>query len=165
MPRKSKKSRRGGQLYGQSSSSYSPSSYGQTQGTSSYLDSAGNTVKNGFNTLSDSVSQGWNSITGAFSSSGNNTQPTFSQNSRYSNSSGLGFGGKRGGRGKMMMAGRGKMMMMGGNFSPNTPLTGLAAYAEPISGVPTASAQMVGGRTRRRRNKHRKSCKKSCRKH
>jgi hypothetical protein len=136
----------GGQLYNQQSSY----GYQQPQGTgSSYLDSAGNSVK-----------KGWQDTTNYLSGLFGSNQPT-----GYGTSSGYGYGGKRGGRGKMMMAGRGKMMMMGGNFSPNTPLTGLAAYAEPISGVPTASAQMVGGRTRRRRNKHRKSCKKSCRKH
>jgi hypothetical protein len=143
----------GGQLYNQQSSyGYPP------QGTgSSYLDSAGNSVKKGWQDTT-------NYLSGLFGSN---------QSTGYGTSSGYGYGGKRGGRGKMMMAGRGKMMMagrgkmmmMGGNFSPNTPLTGLAANAEPISGVPTASAQMVGGRTRRRRNKHRKSCKKSCRKH
>ena len=154
MPKKSTRSKRGGQLDEQ----YPRSSYSSSPGQS-YFDSAGNAVGDGWRKTGDLVNQGWNSFTGLFSSSGNNN-PQFSENSRYRN-----FGGKRGGRGKMMMAGRGKMMMMGGNFSPNTPLTGLAANAEPISGVPTASAQMVGGRTRRRRNKHRKSCKKSCRKH
>lgn len=57
--------------------------------------------------------------------------------------------------------------MRGGNYSDNTPLTGLAATAASFSNGNTASASYVGGRTRRRRHRHRhtKSCKKSCRKH
>ena len=57
---------------------------------------------------------------------------------------------------------KGKRSMRGGNHSPNMSQTNLASRAAPVSGVQTASAMMVGGRTRRR---HRKSCKKSCRKH
>ncbi len=37
-----------------------------------------------------------------------------------------------------------------GGFKDNTPATGLAATAAPISNIKTAQAQMVGGRTRRR---------------
>jgi hypothetical protein len=54
--------------------------------------------------------------------------------------------------------------MRGGDYTSNMSLTDLAATAESVSGVPTASALFVGGRTRRR-HRHRKSCKKSCRKH
>ena len=66
-----------------------------------------------------------------------------------------GMGGRKGKR-------RGSMR--GGNYSDNTPLTGLAATAASFSNGNTASASYVGGRTRRRRHRHRKSCKKSCRK-
>ena len=69
-------------------------------------------------------------------------------------STGYGYGGRKGKR---------RRSMRGGNYSANTSLTDLAASAESVSGVPTATASYVGGRTRRRR--HRKSCKKSCRKH
>ena len=58
------------------------------------------------------------------------------------------FGGRKG-KGK-------KLMMMGGSFSPNTSLTNLASSAEPIS----CSSSMRGGRTKRRRHRHGKSCKK-----
>ena len=68
--------------------------------------------------------------------------------------SSMGYGGRKGKR---------RRSMRGGNFLPNTPTTGLAYTAASVSGVPTASALYVGGRTRRRR--HSKSCKKSCRKH
>jgi hypothetical protein len=44
--------------------------------------------------------------------------------------------------------------MRGGSVSPNMSLTDLASSAAPIS----------GGRTRRRRHRHTKSCKKSCKK-
>ena len=54
-----------------------------------------------------------------------------------------GYGGKRRRRG-----------MRGGSVSPNMSLTNLASSAAPIS----------GGRTRRRRHIHTKSCKKSCKK-
>ena len=66
-----------------------------------------------------------------------------------------GMGGRKGKR-------RGSMR--GGNYSDNTPLTGLAATAASFSNGNTASFSYVGGRTRRRRHRHRKSCKKSCRK-
>jgi hypothetical protein len=49
--------------------------------------------------------------------------------------------------------------MRGGNFTDNMPTTGLAAHAEPISGIPTAQPHnWVGGkRTRRhRRSKSRR---------
>jgi hypothetical protein len=51
--------------------------------------------------------------------------------------------------------------MRGGNYSDNISTTNLAATAGSISGIPTASAQLVGGRTRHRRHRHRhsKSCK------
>lgn len=133
MPKKSTRSKRGGQLDEQ----YPRSSYSSSPGQS-YFDSAGNAVGDGWRKAKEYIS----GLTGS------------SQQTPYG-SQGSWLGGKR----------HRRKMMMGGNFSPNTPLTGLAANAEPISGVPTASAQMVGGRTRRRRNKHRKSCKKSCRKH
>lgn len=71
-------------------------------------------------------------------------------------SSGMGFGGRKGKR---------RRSMRGGNYTDNTPTTGLAATAASFSNGNTASAQLVGGRTRRRRHKCGKSCKKSCRKH
>jgi hypothetical protein len=53
---------------------------------------------------------------------------------------------------------------MRGGFSDNTPTTGLAAHASPISGVKTAQPHnLVGGRTRKHRrggkHRHSKSCK------
>ena len=63
---------------------------------------------------------------------------------------GYGYGGKKGKRRRSMR----------GGYSDNISLNNLASTAEPISGVPTATAQLVGGRTRRRRrHRHNKSCK------
>ena len=58
----------------------------------------------------------------------------------------------------------GKRRRMCGGYSSNMSLTNLASSAAPISGVQTASSSFVGGKTRRRRHRHTKSCKKSCRK-
>ena len=50
--------------------------------------------------------------------------------------------------------------MRGGSVTPNMPLTGLASSASPVSNMQTVKAQTwVGGRTRRRRHRHGKSCK------
>lgn len=76
--------------------------------------------------------------------------------SQPSTSTGYGFGGRKGKR---------RRSMRGGNYTDNTPTTGLAATAASFSNGNTASAQLVGGRTRRRRHKCGKSCRKSCRKH
>lgn len=63
---------------------------------------------------------------------------------------GYGYGGKKGKRRRSMR----------GGYSDNISLNNLASTAEPISGIPTATAQLVGGRTRRRRrHRHNKSCK------
>jgi hypothetical protein len=67
-------------------------------------------------------------------------------------SNGMGYGGRKGKR---------RRSMRGGDYSANTPTTGMAATAASVSDVKTASAPLVGGRTRRRRHRHRhsKSCK------
>ena len=64
---------------------------------------------------------------------------------------GYGMGGKK------KRTRRGKR---GGSFSPNISETNLAASASPVSGIQTVKAQTwVGGKTKRRRHKHNKSCK------
>ena len=63
-----------------------------------------------------------------------------------------GMGGRRGKR---------RRTMRGGDYSANTPIIGLAATAAPFHNGNTATAQLVGGRTRRRRcHRHNKSCRK-----
>jgi len=61
-----------------------------------------------------------------------------------------GYGGKR----------RRTQKKMRGGFSPNTPTTGLAFNASPISGIPSVKTMWVGGKSRKRRaNKSAKSRK------
>jgi len=84
--------------------------------------------------------------------------PSTSSGTGYSQqppNTGYGYGGKKGKKGKR------RRSMRGGNYSDNISTTNLAATAGSISGIPTASAQLVGGRTRHRRHRHRhsKSCK------
>lgn len=59
--------------------------------------------------------------------------------------------------GKKRRTRRGKR---GGAYSPNISQTNLAASASPVSGIKMVSAQTwVGGKTKRRRHRHNKSCK------
>jgi len=59
--------------------------------------------------------------------------------------------------GKKRRTRRGKR---GGSYSSNMSQTNLAASASPVSGIQTVKAQTwVGGKTKRRRHKHNKSCK------
>ena len=62
------------------------------------------------------------------------------------------------------VGGKRRRRRMCGGYSSNMSLTNLASSAAPISGVQTASSSFVGGKTKRRRHRHTKSCKKSCRK-
>jgi hypothetical protein len=59
--------------------------------------------------------------------------------------------------GKKRRTRRGKR---GGSYSSNMSQTNLAASASPVSGIQTVKAQTwVGGKTKRRRHRHNKSCK------
>ena len=59
--------------------------------------------------------------------------------------------------GKKRRTRRGKR---GGSYSSNISETNLAATASPVSGIQTVKAQTwVGGKTKRRRHRHNKSCK------
>jgi hypothetical protein len=59
--------------------------------------------------------------------------------------------------GKKRRTRRGKR---GGSYSSNMSQTNLAASASPVSGIQTVKAQTwVGGKTKRCRHKHNKSCK------
>ena len=67
------------------------------------------------------------------------------------------YGASYGMGGKKRRTRRGKR---GGSFSPNISETNLAASASPVSGIQTVKAQTwVGGKTKRRRHIHNKSCK------
>jgi hypothetical protein len=83
-----------------------------------------------------------------------NTPMNVSYGASTGMNTGMGYGGKR------------RRKMRGGSVTPNVSLTNLASRAAPVSGVDTVKAQTwVGGRTKRHRHRHSKSCKKSCRKH
>ena len=78
------------------------------------------------------------------------TQPSPSYGST---SSSYAMGGKRR---------RKSRRMRGGNFTDNTPRTGVASTASPITGIKSAQPHnLVGGRTRRRcrKSSHSKSCR------
>jgi hypothetical protein len=65
-------------------------------------------------------------------------------------STGLNYGGRKKNKNKR------------GGFKANTPTTGLAFSASPVSGLATARVHnWVGGKTKKRRHKHSKSCKHS----
>ena len=67
------------------------------------------------------------------------------------------YGASYGMGGKKRRTRRGKR---GGSFSPNISETNLAASASPVFGIQTVKAQTwVGGKTKRRRHIHNKSCK------
>jgi hypothetical protein len=82
------------------------------------------------------------------------TEPQPSYGAQPQSSYGMGSYGMGG---KKRRTRRGKR---GGAFSPNMSQTNLAASASPVSGIQTVKAQTwVGGRTKKRRHRHTKSCK------
>ena len=86
----------------------------------------------------------WNSMTNAYESAKNKVMGPSTTTSTYTTPV---TGGKR----------RRTKKMMGG-FTDNTPMTGLASTASPISGVESPKPMWVGGKTRKRRgNKNGKS--------
>jgi hypothetical protein len=112
-----------------------------------FLDSIGTTLSGWGSSISEKASSAWNSTkkatTDAYdSATGTTTTPTYVPTT----------------------GGRKRSKRMRGGFSDNTPTTGLAAHASPISGVKTAQPHnLVGGRTRKHRrggkHRHGKSCK------
>ena len=114
-----------------------------------FLDSLGTTLSGWGSSISEGATTAWNktknATTGAYdSATGTTSTPSYIPTTT---------------------GGRKRSKRMRGGFSDNTPTTGLAAHASPISGVKTAQPQnLVGGRTRKHRRhtrKHRysKSCK------
>jgi len=142
MPRRNRKMKKGGFLgFGDSSSN-------TTTPGSSMFDSLGTTLSGWGSTLSQDSSSLWNKtksaasgLTSGLTSYGSTSTPTT-------------YGTPTGGRKRTR-----RRHMRGGNFKDNTPTTGLAAHASPISGVKTAQPHnWVGGRTKRHRHRHSKSC-------
>ena len=153
MPRRHRKMRKGGFLgIGESSSTdYSSSDSGSGSGM---FGSVGSTLSGWGSSISDTASSAWNktksATSGAYDSATGTTTPSTTST----------LGGKRK-----------RSRKMRGGFSDNTPTTGLAAHASPISGVKSAQPHnWVGGKTKKRRggktkkrrggkHRHSKSCK------
>jgi hypothetical protein len=117
-----------------------------------FLDDLSNTLSGWGSSLSQGASSMWektknttSSLTGSTPSNGTSSYNTPSYTNAPMTTST--FGGKHSRR----------IRRMRGGFKDNTPTTGLATHAAPISGVSTANAHnWVGGKTRRR---GRKGCK------
>jgi len=148
MPRRHRKMRKGGFLgIGESSSTdYNSSS----DSGSGIFGSVGSTLSGWGSSISDTASSAWNKTKNATTSaydSATGTTPSTTYPSTTST-----FGGKRK-----------RSRKMRGGFRDNTPTTGLAANASPISGIKSAQPHnWVGGKTKKRRggkHRHSKSCK------
>ena len=113
--------------------------------------------------LSQSVGDAWNktkkATTDAYSSvttTPTTTITTTPTSTIPTTSSSTGYMG-----GRKTIKKRKRKRHMKGGYSDNTPLTGLAASAEPISGIKSAEPHtIVGGKKKtKRRQRHSKSCK------
>ena len=117
-----------------------------------------------FNSITNSLSSGWNSLSQnskswweklkspTTSSTGSSYGSGSTGTTNYGSTGTTSYGGrKRRHRSKKMR---------GGNFTDNTPTTGLAFHAAPFSGETARPNTWVGGKTRKRRRRV-----KSCRKH
>jgi hypothetical protein len=103
-----------------------------------------------WNSTKKATSDAYNSVTGAPLS-----QPSYVASATTAPTTAATgyFGGRKGKRTRRMR----------GGYTDNTPLTGLAASAAPISGVASAKPHtIVGGKrsAKRRRHRHSKSCRK-----
>lgn len=107
-----------------------PKRYSKMKG--GFLDSVGSTLSGWGSSISQSASNAWNSTkkatTSAYNSATGSTTPTYTPT--YT---------PTGGRKK-----RSRKHMKGG-FTDNTPLTGLAAHAEPVTDIKTAQPQTMVG--------------------
>ena len=153
MPRRHRKMKKGGLLgFGESNpNDYSSSDSGSGSGM---FGSVGSTLSGWGSSISDTASSAWDktksATSGAYDSATGTTTPSTTST----------FGGKRK-----------RSRKMRGGFSDNTPTTGLAYHASPISGIKSAQPHnLVGGKTKKRRggktkkrrggkHRHSKSCK------
>ena len=157
MPRKHRKMKKGGLLgFGESNpNDYSSSDSGSGSGM---FGSVGSTLSGWGSSISDTASSAWNKTKSATSGAYDSATGTTPSTTYPSTTSTL--GGKRK-----------RSRKMRGGFSDNTPTTGLAAHASPISGVKSAqphnwvggkTKKHCGGKTKKRRggkHRHSKSCK------
>jgi hypothetical protein len=113
-----------------------------------FLDNLSNTLSGWGSSLSQGATSMWektknttSSLTGSTPSSASSVNTSSSYQSPMTTST---YGGKRHRRSRRMR----------GGFKDNTPTSGIASTAAPISDVKTAQPQtIVGGRTRRRRGR------------
>jgi len=122
--------------------------------TGGFLESLSAGLSNAWNSTKKATTDAYSSATGSTTTSSympttttTTTTPTTTSSSGY-------MGGRK----------RKRTRRMRGGYSDNTPLTGLAASAAPISGVESAKPHtIIGGKRRtkkRRSHRHSKSCKK-----
>jgi hypothetical protein len=117
-----------------------------------FLDSLGTTLSGWGSSLSEGASSVWNktknATTSAYDSVTGSSSTTSYMPTTSSSSTSYTMGGRK----------RTKRHMRGG-FTDNTPTTGLAAHASPISDIKTAQPHnWVGGKTKKHR-KHRRHSK------
>ena len=112
-----------------------------------FLDSLSNTLSGWGTSLTQGASSMWEKTKNTTSSLTNSPQttPTYSSPSYTSTPMTTStYGGKHSRRRRRMR----------GGYQDNTPTTGIAIHAEPISGISTAKAHnLTGGRTKRHRRK------------
>jgi hypothetical protein len=123
------------------------------------------TMKGGFwNSLTQGFSDAWEktkkATTDAYSSATGSPSSTYSPptttttysppttTTTYSQPTSTGY-----------MGGKTKRRRMRGGFKDNTPTTGLANLAAPFSGKTAQPHNWVGGKTKRRKHRHSKSCR------
>ena len=118
-----------------------------------FLDSLSNTLSNWGSSISQGTSSMWEKTKNATSSLTNSTVNTNTSQPTMTTTT---YGGRHRRRGKGTITGKRTRRMRGG-FKDNTPTTGIATHASPISGVTTAKPHnWVGGKTRRHKRKSRR---------
>ena len=112
-----------------------------------FFDNFSNTLSGWGTSLSQGASNMWEKTKSATSSLTGST-PSSTYSSSYTNApmSTSTYGGKRS-----------RHRRMRGGYQDNTPTTGLAVHAGPISGISMANANKVGGRTKNRRRTGKKT--------
>ena len=113
-----------------------------------FLDSLGSTLSGWGSSISEGASSAWNKTKSA-TSSAYNSATTSSTPTTYTPTT---------------VGGRKRSRKMRGGYSDNTPTSGLAFYAAPVSDIKNAQPHnWVGGKTRKhrrgRKHRHTKSCK------
>jgi hypothetical protein len=122
-----------GKLMGSDKDEYKSTPY---YGTANGYNGTANGTANGYNGTANGTANGYNGTANGYNGTANGYNGT------------PGYGGKK--------RRRKSRKMRGGNFTDNTPTTGLAFHAAPFSGETARPNTWVGGKTRKRR----KSCRK-----